>query len=147
MKILQNICFVLLFLATFSSAYAGSCWDGDVADCKVKAEQGDATAQYNLGVMYANGEGVIQDYKQAVKWFRLSAEQGNASAQYNLGVMYAQGKGVPKDYVMAHMYWNIAAVSGDEDAIKYRGIVEKDMTATQLEKAQDLARDWMNKHQ
>ena len=45
-------------------------------------------AQYNLGVMYDNGDGVPQDYKEAVKWYRLAAEQGDASAQYNLGLMY-----------------------------------------------------------
>ena len=146
MKILQNICFVLLF-ATFSSSYAGDCWDGDVADCKVKAEQGDATAQYNLGVMYDNGQGVLQDYKQAVAWYRKAAVQGVAQAQSNLGLLYEKGQGVPKDYVMAHMYYNIAAVSGNTIAIENRGLIEKDMTATQLEKAQDLAREWMSKHQ
>ena len=48
---------------------------------------------------------------------------------------------------MAHMYWNIAAVSGHENAIKNRDIVEEVMTPSQLEKAQDLAREWMQKHQ
>ena len=45
------------------------------------AEQGRASAQYNLGVMYAQGQGVPQDYKEAIKYFRFSAEQGNADAQ------------------------------------------------------------------
>ena len=63
------------------------------------ADQGHAKAQYNLGVAYANGEGVFQDYKTAVKWYILSAEQGNAKAQYNLGIMYDNGKGVLQDYV------------------------------------------------
>ncbi len=45
------------------------------------------------------------------------------------------------------MYWNIAAVSGHKDAIKNRGLVEKMMTPSQLEKAQDLAREWMRTHQ
>jgi TPR repeat protein len=62
------------------------------------AEAGDATAQYNLGVMYAEGRGVPQDDEEAAKWFRLAAEQGNAGAQNNLGVMYANGHGVPRDY-------------------------------------------------
>ena len=48
--------------------------------------------------MYDNGRGVLQDYKEAVKWYRLAAEQGNANAQYNLGVMYDNGEGVPQDY-------------------------------------------------
>jgi uncharacterized protein len=41
--------------------------------------------------MYDNGNGVVQDYAEAVKWYRLAAEQGNAQAQYNLGLMYANG--------------------------------------------------------
>ena len=88
MKILKKICFVLL-LSTFSSAYAGSCWDKvyDVADCRVRAEQEDALGQYFLGVMYERGKGVLQDDKEAVKWYTKSAEQGFAKAQYNLGVM------------------------------------------------------------
>lgn len=60
--------------------------------------------------------------------------------------MYYNGQGVIQDDVMAHMYWNIAAVSGDEDAAKARGIVAKRMTPSQLEKAQDLAREWMRNH-
>lgn len=66
MKILQKICFVLL-LATFSSVYGGSCWDkiSDVDDCRGIAEQGDARTQYNLGMLYGNGEGVPQGYVMA----------------------------------------------------------------------------------
>ena len=148
MKILHKICFVLLF-ATFSSSYAGDCFEKpyDVADCKVKAEKGGAYAQTMLGVMYTNGQGVLQDYKQAVKWYRKAAEQNNASAQAILGIMYHYGKGVPQDYVMAHMYYNIAAVSGDKSGIKNRGLVEKDMTSSEIAEAQKLAREWMSKHQ
>ncbi len=51
------------------------------------AEQGDAEAQYNLGVMYDDGTGVLQDYKEAVKWYLLSAEQGNADAQMVLDAL------------------------------------------------------------
>ena len=51
------------------------------AEVKAKAESGLAKAQLNLGVMYAKGEGVEQDFKEAVKWSRLAAEQGHAKAQ------------------------------------------------------------------
>ncbi len=74
------------------------------------------------------------------------AEQGDVGAQYNLGLMYANGQGVIQDDVMAHMYWNVAAVSGDKAAAKNRGIIAKRMTPSQLEKAQDLAREWMRNH-
>ena len=48
------------------------------------AEQGNAMAQGNLGVMYGNGKGVAQDHMEAVRWFRKAAEQGVAMAQFNL---------------------------------------------------------------
>ena len=73
------------------------------------AEQGNATAQYNLGVMYYNGQGVPQDYKEAVRLYRLAAEQGLARAQSNLGVMYRKGRGVPQDYKEADKWWRLAA--------------------------------------
>jgi len=56
------------------------------------AEQGNAGAQFNLGVMYDEGQGVPQDYAEAVKWYRLAAERGFANAQYELGVKYATGR-------------------------------------------------------
>ncbi|MAG00089.1 MAG: hypothetical protein CL388_02625, partial [Acidiferrobacteraceae bacterium] len=55
------------------------------------AEQGDARAQFNLGVMYVKGQGVPQDDKTALKWYTLAAEQGLADAQTNLGNMYRKG--------------------------------------------------------
>ncbi|KAL1003447.1 sel1 repeat family protein, partial [Haemophilus influenzae] len=61
------------------------------------AEQGEADAQFSLGVMYAVGRGVKQDDFEAVKWYRKAAEQGDADAQVSLGVMYAVGRGVKQD--------------------------------------------------
>jgi len=60
--------------------------------------------------------------------------------------MYANGQGVPQDYVYAHMWVNIAASSGQSNnASKNRDIVAKEMTPSQLEKAQDLARECVRK--
>lgn len=47
---------------------------------RLLAEQGDANAQYNLGTMYDNGEGVREDDEEAAKWYRKAAEQGDATA-------------------------------------------------------------------
>jgi len=80
------------------------------------AEQGDASAQTNLGVMYHQGHGVPQDYAEAMKWFRLAAEQGHPSAQTNLGVMYHQGQGVPQDYAEAMKWYRLAADQGHTNA-------------------------------
>ena len=57
------------------------------------AHQGDAPAQYKLGIMYAQGKGVPQDYAEAVIWYRLAAEQGLAPALRNLGVAYYKADG------------------------------------------------------
>ena len=90
------------------------------------AEQGDADAQYSLGLMYANGEGVPQDYKEAVKWFRLSAEQGIAEGQNNLGLMYSKGQGVPQDYKEAVKWYRLSAEQGDAQAQYNLGVMYGD---------------------
>ncbi len=110
------------------------------------ADQGITDAQFNLGLMYGSGDGVVQDYKEAVKWYRKAAEQGDAKSQNNLGVMYALGQGVMQDYVMAHMYSNIASANGYANAQKLRTEIAEKMTAEQIEKAQDMARKWMEEH-
>jgi uncharacterized protein len=76
------------------------------------ADQGDALAQFNLGVMYGKGQGVPQDYAEAVRWYRKAADQGNAQAQSNLGGAYDNGKGVPQDYAEAVKWYRKAADQG-----------------------------------
>ena len=95
--------------------------------------------------MYRKGQGVSQDYKTAVKWYRLADEQGNARAQYNLGAMNYNGQVFLQDYVRAHMWWNIAASQGYKKAIKGRDIVAKKMAPSQLENAHELARECRRK--
>ena len=109
------------------------------------AAQGVASAQFNLGVMYDNGQGLTQDDKEAARLYGLAAAQGDASAQHNLGGMYANGEGVIQDKVYAHMWLNIAASTGNANAVKGRDIVAGKMTASQLEKAQELARECVKK--
>ena len=58
------------------------------------AELGDAEAQWSLGNLYLDGQGVPQDYTQAAFWWSKAAEQGHAQAQYNLGLSYGFGRGV-----------------------------------------------------
>jgi len=88
---------------------------------------------------------VPQDYKEAVRLYRLSAEQGNAFAQYNLGVRYYNGQGVPQDYVLAHMWWNLAGSNGMKGALQNRKEVETEMSPSQIEKAKEMARNWKPK--
>ncbi len=100
-----------------------------------------ANAQYNLGVMYENGEGVTQDYKTAVKWYTLAAEQGFTDAQNNLGVKFWFGKGLPQNNVYAHMWLNLAAANGSEKSGERRDTLAKKMTPADIATAQDLARE------
>ncbi|MBN1637086.1 MAG: sel1 repeat family protein [Deltaproteobacteria bacterium] len=78
-------------------------------ELKVLAEKGDAESQFTLGLAYASGQGVPQDYSEAAKWIHASAEQGGSYAQDYLGSMYEEGKGLDKDYIMAARYYLKAA--------------------------------------
>jgi hypothetical protein len=110
------------------------------------AISGDAAAQQNLGLMYANGRGVPQDYAQAVNWFHKAAEWGIARGQFSLGVMYVYGRGVPRDYFLAHMWFSLSAANGYKDGPKVRDLVAKRLTSAQTAQAHKLAREWWAKH-
>ena len=94
-----------------------------LADLRESAEQGDAVAQYNLGVRYADGEGVPENAREAVRWYRLAAEQGDVRAQYNTGHAYRNGEGVPQDDVEAVRWWRLGAEQGFASAQLALGIM------------------------
>jgi len=81
---------------------------------QLKANQGDAPAQYNLGLLYYNGVGIPQDSKKAVYWYTKAAEQGHVNAQYDLGNLYRDGDGeeVPQDFKQAVYWYTKAAEQG-----------------------------------
>ena len=105
------------------------------------AEGGGKLAQYLIGNAYRNGDGVPQDYKQAVKWYSKSAEQGVVSAQFNLSNMYYNGEGVIKDYVTAYAWLGVAKANGLAVAVKSLDIVRKTMSKDQIAEGQKLARE------
>ena len=96
-------------------------------------------AQFNLGLMYANGRGVPQDDSQAVVWYKKAAEQGHPIAQYNLGAMYAKGVGMPQNDKLAYILFNMAASKGADDAIKNRDIMLKTLTPADRADAQRIS--------
>ena len=110
------------------------------------AEQGDAKAQYNHGVMYRKGHRVPKNDAEAVKWYRKAAEQGYVDAQYNLGFMYHTGEGVPHDYAKAYMWWSLAKALGDKNVVNNLDVIKNEMTPTQIAIAQALASEWWEKH-
>jgi TPR repeat protein len=108
------------------------------------AEQGDARAQFSLGVMYDDGEGVSQHYAEAQRWYRKAAEQGHVGAQVRLGSMYAIGKGVPASNVAAHMWYNIAGANGNGPARESRDATAEEMTPKEITEAQRRAQVCMS---
>lgn len=92
--------------------YSQGAYDKAVRIFQTLADQNDVQAQNILGVCYANGQGVPQDYSKAVYWYKKAAEQDYAKAQYNLGVCYDNGQGVPQDYFKAVYWYKKAANQG-----------------------------------
>ncbi len=80
------------------------------------AQSGNAIAQTNTAFAYFNGQGVAQNYSEALRWYRLAAAQGNADAQGQIGFAYAQGIGVVKNYVEAVKWFKLAAAQGESSA-------------------------------
>lgn len=110
------------------------------------AQKGDAVTQYNLGVCYSKGEGVVQDKKEAVKWYRLAAESGDADAQYNLRVCYSKGEGATQNKGEAYFWYLIAAANGDEQAQHNSEIVVKELSSAEKSQIQSRATKWFEEH-
>ncbi len=137
------------YQAGFDAYYRGD-YAAAWAEWQPLAEQGNANAQYHLGVMHQNGEGVSQKYALAVLRYFQAAEQGFALAQRNLGIMYARGDGVPQNYVFAHMWLSLAVARFPPGIIRdevtnFRDGIAKYMTPAELAKAQRFAREWKPK--
>lgn len=111
MKFSTSALLLTIFLALTTLAPEASADLNDSAAAAVKgdtskvfaqfrplAEKGDAAAQFRLGWMFDRGDGVQQDFQQALHWYRLAAAQGHAMAQNNIGTFYEHGKGVANDY-------------------------------------------------
>ena len=103
---------MLLILAGLSLPVAAQLMDL-VNDRMARAERGDAEAQFELGIMYENGEGLPEDHSEAANWYRKAAEQGHAQAQLFLGLMYEEGKGLPEDHAEAANWYGKAAEQGE----------------------------------
>lgn len=80
------------------------------------AGMGDVTAQYNLGVFYADGLGVPQDEAEAVRWYTRAATDGDSLAMLALGRCYLTGTGVDQDYAKARRWLTAALENGEEEA-------------------------------
>src|SRR6266446_5952317 len=90
------------------------------------AEQGNTSAQYNLGTMYYNGEGTRRDYAEALKWYRMAADHGDVESARRAGFMYANGQGVSRDEAEALKWYRMAADRGDAESQNNLGVIYTD---------------------
>lgn len=98
-------------------------WNEALRPCTEAAKSGDVLSQFMLGWMYDSGQGVVQEYKNAVYWYTMAAKQNDAGAQYGLGVMYAEGRGVKQSYAQAVHWFKQAAEKGFVDAQHNLGVM------------------------
>lgn len=120
-------------------AYNNNNYAVTLREFSILAKKGDARAQFGLGVMYDEGQGVSKDKVKAMQWYRKAAEQGFSAAQFNLGSMYRDGIGVAKNDVQAVQWYRMSAEQGFAVAqynlgLMYRkglGVAKDDVQAVQ----------------
>ena len=110
MRHLLSIVLLICFLCP--SVLFGENFNKLFKDKLKKANNGSAMAQHYIGSMYYKGDGISQDYKQAIYWFTKAAEQGQIGSQYILGALYFAGKEVPQDDKQAIYWFTEAAEQG-----------------------------------
>src|ERR1700733_10989728 len=123
-------------------AYQKGDYVGAAKEWRPLAESGNASAQFNLGLLYLDGHGVPQNPAEAANWFRRAAEQDYTGAQHNLGAMYGSGQGVKRDYVQAYKWLNICAAKGNGGCITQRDLIAKKLKPGQVAEGQRLATDF-----
>ena len=104
-------------------AYLNQDYTSALEQLEPLAEQGDPRAQYAVGWMYRNGEGLDQDYETAAQWYRRAAEQGHSEARNSLGLMYQFGEGVAVDHQLAAQWYRLAAEQGHSEAQNNLGLM------------------------
>jgi TPR repeat protein len=119
-----------------TDAYKNGDYATALKEWQSAADDGVEEAEYNLGLLYARGLGVLQDFAKAAQYYREAAEQGNVDAEYNLAVLYSQGKGVPKDTNEAIKLFRQAADASDVNAAHSLGDLYYD------NKQYEDAREW-----
>jgi hypothetical protein len=116
--------------------------DTDVNRTLNQADTGAVTAQYEMGLRYANGEGVPQNYQDAMTWFAKASDAGNAKAQWKLALGYLKGIGVPRDERQAMVWLKRAANNGDTRA--QRALSEMYLSGREVPRDYVRAYTWAN---
>lgn len=139
-------------LQSAKSAYKNKDYPAALKEFKSLAEGGNAEAQFYVGLMYDNGEGVTQDYRQvvthvqqAMTWYRKAAEQGFAPAQTNLGIILEMGGQVERNYKEAASWYRKAADQGDAAAQFNLGLIYYSGRGDDIASDYKEAATWLSK--
>ena len=103
-----------------------------IVEWSAAAMKGNKDALFNLGLLYANGDGVKQDWMKAKKLFTEAGKSGSELAMFSLAIMYFNGEGVTKDLPMAHVWASLGADLKNETSRKLRDSIEKNMSDQEL---------------
>jgi TPR repeat protein len=146
--VLSLVCLVVPAWADYQAgmdAYNRGDYATALREWRPLAEQGNPSAQFRLGSLYENGDGVPRDFVKARQWYEKAAVQGDAMAQFYLGIQSAYGEGGPLDLVQAHMWYSLAAGNGNAHAPGYRDDLARQLTPAQIAEARKRAREWKPK--
>ncbi len=126
-------------------------WADALSDLHDQAEQGDPEAQFVLGTIYRDGQGVEQDLEETLKWWQTAAELGYVDAQFALGNIHSGGYGVIKNYVLSYMWFDITAERSDSALLKPIALSNRDalvprMTADEVARAKRMSAEWLAEH-
>ena len=132
---MKNCLSILLIVMLSNIAHSD-----ELFDLQMKlAKQGNMEAQFLIGFMYDNGDGIPENDKTAVMWYTKAAQQGYAPVQSILGVIYDNGEGFQENNIKAHVWYSISETNGNEEGKNNLKILEPQMTNDQMLKAQKLA--------
>jgi uncharacterized protein len=110
------------------------------------AEKGNTAAQYHLGLLYEEGQGLPRDYDLARYWYLRAAQQAYIDAYFSLGDIYALGRGVQVDRSLAYHWYTMAAASGHARAKEIIGQYAPKLSAEQMAEARRITRAWTLAH-
>jgi len=95
------------------------------------AVQGNVRAQFDLGLMYAKGDGVRRSEREAFKWFHKAARNNHTEAKFYMGLSFAQGRGVKKQAQLARYWFKLAAKAGHRQAMAHLATIERTLRPQQ----------------
>lgn len=127
-------------------AYTVGSFEMAAREWRPLAEQGHVAAQYHLGLLYEEGQGLPQDYDMARYWYLRAAEQDYVDAYFSLAEMYATGRGALSDRSLAYHWYTLAAQRGHARAKEVMGRYAPKLTTEQMAEAGRITKAWLQVH-